>query len=88
MKRLIRFITVYCLLTTSCQSGKVEYRTVVPNLVFPVFPSLERTMNADGSWTIPRESVDLLAEFYIKYSALEETYRHDKETFKDADTVH
>lgn len=79
---------MYCLLTTSCQSARVEYRIVVPNYDYPKFPALERTVNADESWTIPKESVVLLTEFYIRYTALEETYLHDKETFKDADTVH
>lgn len=67
---------------TSCQSVRVEYRYIVPNYNYPKFPALERTINEDESWTIPKESIDLLAEFYIKYTTLEATYNHDKELYQ------
>lgn len=77
---------VSCLLTTSCQSVKnnVEYKYTVPDYVFPQFPAIDRKINADGSWTITAESVDELAEFYVKYTALEKIYKHDKELFEGA----
>ena len=67
---------------TSCQSVKVVYKYVVPNYNYPKFPALEREVQPDGSWYVPKESVDLLAEFYLQYSALEATYKHDKELFE------
>ncbi len=67
---------------TSCQSVKYIEKSIVPNYNFPTFPALERTINADGSWTIPKEDIDSLAEFYLKYTALEATYEHDKELYK------
>lgn len=73
---------VSCLLMTSCQSVKVVYKYVVPEYDYPKFPALERTINEDESWTIPKESVDLLAEFYLNYTKLEATYKHDKELFE------
>ncbi|SEP79441.1 hypothetical protein SAMN04487977_101446 [Treponema bryantii] len=66
---------------TSCQSVKVVYKYVIPNYDCPKFPALERTINEDESWNIPKESVDLLAEFYLEYSKLEATIKHDKELY-------
>ena len=66
----------------SCRSVKVEYKYIIPDYNYPKFPALEREINKDGSWTIPPDSVDELAEFYIKYAALEATYRHDKELYE------
>jgi len=79
-----------CLLMTSCQSVKVVYKYVVSEYNCPKFPALERTINKDGSWTIPPDSVDELTEFYIKYSTLEAIIKHDKELFektKDATRI-
>ena len=67
---------------TSCQSVKVVYKYIVPDYEYPIFPSLDREVHPDGSWTIPKESIDELAEFYMRYSALEATYKHDKELYK------
>ena len=69
---------------TSCQSVKVVYvdKYVIPDYEIPIFPKLEREVHEDGSWTIPKESTDLLAEFYIKYQVLVKEYNHDKELFE------
>ena len=69
---------------TSCQSVKTVYidRYIIPDYNYPIFPALDREVHKDGSWTIPKESVDSLAEFYLKYSALEATYKHDKELYE------
>ena len=72
------FIVVSCLLMTSCQSVKYIDTVVVPNYNFPVFPAIKRTINDDGSWTIPKEDVDALAEFYTKYQLEIQVYKHDK----------
>lgn len=76
-----------CLLMTSCQSVKTVYvdRYVVPEITFPIFPAMDREIHADGSWTIPKDDVDLLAEFYIKYQSAVDTYKHDKELFERKD---
>ena len=78
------FIMAVCLLMTSCQSVKTVYvdRYTVPEINFPIFPAMDREINADGSWTIPKEDVDLLAEFYLKYQSAVDTYKHDKELFE------
>lgn len=73
---------VSCLLMTSCQSVRVEYKYIVPEITFPIFPAMDREVHSDGSWTIPKEDVYLLAEFYIKYQSTVETYKHDKELFE------
>ena len=76
------YTLVSCLLMTSCRSVKIEYKYVVPEITFPIFPALDREVHKDGSWTIPKESVDLLAEYYLKITATEATYKHDKELFE------
>ena len=70
---------VLCLLMTSCQSVRVEYKYIVPDIQHPDFPILERTINEDESWTIPKESVNDLAEFYLKYQSAIDTYNHIKQ---------
>ena len=79
---------------TSCQSVKVVYvdRYIIPDYDVPIFPALEREVQKDGSWYIPKESTDLLAEFYIKYDVLVKSYKHDKELFErmknDTNDIH
>ena len=75
---------VSCLLMTSCQSVKTVYvdRYVVPEINFPIFPAIDREIHADGSWTIPKEDVDALAEFYTKYQYAVIIYKHNKDLFE------
>ena len=79
---------------TSCQSVKVVYvdRYIIPDYDIPIFPALEREVQKDGSWNIPKESTDLLAEFYVKYDVLYKSYKHDKELFErmknDTNDIH
>ena len=77
------FIMALCLLMTSCQSVKYVDKYVVPEITFPIFPALDREINTDGSWTIPKEDVNALAEFYIKYQSVIEIYNHDKELLEN-----
>lgn len=79
---------------TSCQSVKVVYvdRYIIPDYDVPIFPALEREVQKDGSWNIPKESADLLAEFYVNFEVLAKSYKHDKELFErmknDANDIH
>lgn len=67
------------LLMTSCRSVKVVYKTIVPDINPPEFPELDRTVNKDESWTIPKESTDLLGIFYIRYEEFLKDYYEIKE---------
>lgn len=71
-----------CLLILSCQSVRVEYRYIVPDIEYPIFPVLEREINKDGSWTIPKDSADLLAEYYIRVKEAEKDYKEIKESYE------
>ena len=78
MRKFLICIAVSCLLMTSCQSVKVEYKYLIPDIDFPLFPVLDREINADGSWTLPKESVDSLAEYYIRIQETEQNYKDIK----------
>ena len=67
---------------TSCQSVKIEKVYIVPDVSFPKFPALEREIHEDGSWTIPKESIDQLAEYYIKIQETETNYKELKELYE------
>lgn len=66
----------------SCQSVKVEYKYIVPDIDYPIFPEIERVVHKDGSWTIPKESADLLAEYYIRIQETEKNYKEIKENYE------
>lgn len=72
-------IAVSCLLMTSCRSVRVECKYIVPDIEFPLFPVLDREINADGSWTISSNSVDDLAEYYIRIQETEKNYKEIKQ---------
>ena len=74
-----------CLLMTSCQSVKTEKVYIVPDVDFPTFPALDREIHEDGSWTIPKESIDLLAEYYIKIQETEANYKELKDLYEKED---
>jgi len=78
MRKFLICIAVSCLLMTSCQSVRVEYKYLIPDIDFPLFPVLDREINADGSWTLPKESVDSLAEYYIRIQETEQNYKDVK----------
>ena len=66
MKKYLTFIVALCLLMTSCQSVRVEYKYIVPDIKYPEFPLLEREVHKDGSWTITKESVEKKTEPELK----------------------
>ena len=78
MRKFLICIMVLLPLITSCQSVRVEHKYIVPDIDFPNFPALDRTINADGSWTIPKEDIDALAEYYIKIQETEKNYNDIK----------
>ena len=63
---------------TSCQSVRVEYKYVVPDVEYPQFPIIDRVVNEDGSWTITKKSADALAVYYTEIQVTEKTYREIK----------
>ena len=65
-------------LMTSCRSVRIEYKYLVPEIDFPDFPALDREVHKDGSWTIPKDSVDSLAEYYIRIQETEKNYNDIK----------
>lgn len=67
----------------SCQSVRVDYEYVVPELNFPIFPSLDRKINEDGSWTIPKNSIDLLSEYYLNIQKTEKDYNEIKSLYEE-----
>ena len=78
MRKFLICIMVLLPLMTSCQSVRVERKYIVPDIDFPEFPALDREINTDGSWTIPKESVDDLAEYYIRIQETEKNYKDIK----------
>ena len=85
MRKLILCTAAICLLMTSCQSNNVVTveKTVVPDIVFPIFPKIKRTVNSDGSWLIPKESADMLAEYYIQVQKTEKDYEKLQELYEN-----
>ena len=67
---------------TSCQSVRTEKVYIVPDIDFPTFPELDREVHSDGSWTIPKESIDLLAEYYIEIQKTEADYNGIKRLYE------
>ena len=82
MKRQIGFAVALFVLMTSCQSVRTEKIYIVPDVDFPAFPALEREIQKDGSWIIPKESIDQLAEYYIKIQETEANYKELKELYE------
>ena len=78
MRKFLICIMVLLPLMTSCQSVRVEHKYIVPDIDFHEFPALDREINTDGSWTIPKESVDDLAEYYIRIQETEKNYNDIK----------
>lgn len=84
MRKSMLCIVASCLLMTSCRSSKVitVEHTRVPLLNFPEFPVLKRTVNDDGSWNVPKESTDALAEFYELYEEVKKNYQMLKDLYE------
>lgn len=84
MRKFLPLITAICLLMTSCQSSRVVTveKVVIPEIVFPQFPKIKRTVNADGSWVIPEESTKALSEYYLKIQKAESEYNGLREIYE------
>lgn len=85
MKKFLICIVATLLLMTSCRSVRVENKYIIPDIEFPEFPALDRTINADGSWTIPKEDIDLLAEYYIRIQETEKNYKDIKALLEEGE---
>lgn len=70
--------TAVMLLTTllnSCATNSVKEKVLVPDLVFPVFPSLDGgKKNPDGTVSVPNEWLVRLAEYRIRIEETEKNY--------------
>lgn len=90
MRRLIRFILAMlsAMLLMSCRSTKIEYveKPVVPELVFPIFPSVEGAKrNDDGTVSVPNEWILRLAEYKIRIEETEKNYRDLKALYEQGE---
>lgn len=68
--------TALITLLAYCQSRKVEYRTYVPPIAFPIFPEAawaERNKE-ERSVTVPEEWFVNVARFKLLYEELEKNY--------------
>ena len=83
MKFLLAIVLL--MLLTSCVSKpKVEYKTVVPAITFPEFPTVEWvTENPDNTCTVPSDWIVQLSLFRIRYEATAETYELIKEKVEE-----
>ena len=67
------------LLMTSCQSPRTEY--YVPEIEFPQFPELHRTIQEDGSWLVPKQDVDALAAYYLQIQTTQAVYEQKRRLY-------
>lgn len=74
------------MLLTGCVSTKIVTveKTVVPELVFPIFPLAEKmTDNKDGTVTVPSEWVVRLMEYKIRIEETERDYNDLKYIYEE-----
>lgn len=68
-------VTLLTTLLSSCASNSVKEKVLVPDLVFPVFPSLDGgKKNPDGTVSVPNEWLVRLAEYRIRIKETEKNY--------------
>ena len=69
------------MLFTSCLSTKTEY--VVPDIVFPSFPTIDCVRNDDGTVTVTAEQIIRLAEYKIRIEETEADYMELKKIYEE-----
>ena len=78
--------TAALLLTTllsSCASNGTREKVFVPDLVFPVFPSLDNGVkNPDGTVSVSGEWLVRLAEYRIRIEETEKNYNDIKALYE------
>lgn len=74
------------MLLVGCVSTKIVTveKTVVPDIVFPIFPLAEKmTDNKDGTVTVPSEWVVRLMEYKIRIEETERDYNDLKYIYEE-----
>ena len=70
-------------LLSSCVSNGTREKVFVPDLVFPVFPSLDdEKKNSDGTVSVPNEWLVRLAEYRIRIDETEKNYNDIKALYE------
>ena len=70
-------------LLSSCVSNGTREKVFVPDLVFPVFPSLDdEKKNSDGTVSVPNEWLVRLAEYRIRIEETEKNYNDIKALYE------
>lgn len=71
------------MLSTSCAT-KIE-KTVVPELVFPIFPALSEYEFLENGVVVPNNWIVSLAEYKILIEETEKNYNEIKEMYDEAE---
>ena len=70
-------------LLSSCVSNGTREKVFVPDLVFPIFPSLDdEKKNSDGTVSVPNEWLVRLAEYRIRIEETEKNYNDIKALYE------
>lgn len=72
------------MLSAGCVSQRVVEKTVVPELVFPLFPLADNMSdNNDGTVTVSSEWIVRLMEYKIRIEETEQNYTDIKMLYKE-----
>lgn len=85
MKKLTVFIVVTLLAMhlISCATTKTEVKTIVPEIVFPIFPELNEYRITDEGVIVPTEWIIRVAEYTIQIDETEKNYVQIKELYEN-----
>lgn len=80
---LCMMATLLTTLLSSCASNGTREKVFVPDLVFPVFPSLDGGVKSpDGTVSVPNEWLVRLAEYRIRIEETEKNYNDIKALYE------
>ena len=80
---LCMMATLLTTLLSSCASNGSREKVFVPDLDFPVFPSLDGGVkNPDGTGSVPNEWLVRLAEYRIRIEETEKNYNDIKALYE------
>ena len=75
-----------CCVTKPVESVRLEY--IIPELTFPIFPALtDAEKNEDGTISVSKDWIVLLAEYKIRIEETEKTYNDLRELYKNKVTL-